>query len=148
MNIVSWNVRGLGRPSKRFLVKNFLDLHNTDICCIQESKFVEVNTSTWRSFGERWLDCFSFSPTQEMPVGMIIGWRGSMFKRILVHSSPFCLIVEFTNSHDQCTWLCTTVYRPNSKSIKPEFRREIRDIKADKSLPWVIYGDFNMIFWT
>lgn len=34
MNLISWNVRGLGRPVKRFLVKDFLYLHSVDICCL------------------------------------------------------------------------------------------------------------------
>lgn len=42
MNIVTWNVRGLGRPAKRFLVKDFLNLHFADVCCIQESKLEEI----------------------------------------------------------------------------------------------------------
>lgn len=38
MNIISWNLRGLDRPCKWFLVKEFLGIHCTSIYYLQESK--------------------------------------------------------------------------------------------------------------
>lgn len=56
MNIISWNVRGLGRPSKRFLVKDFLNLHFAKVCCLQESKLNKVSPLTWREIEGSHLD--------------------------------------------------------------------------------------------
>lgn len=41
------NVRGLGRPAKQFLVKDFLSLHFMGVCFLQESKLDEISTAMW-----------------------------------------------------------------------------------------------------
>lgn len=64
MNIMNWNVRGQGRPAKRFLVKDFLNLHFADICCLQESKLGVISNSMWREIGGYRLDQFAFVPTR------------------------------------------------------------------------------------
>lgn len=60
MNIISLNVRGIGRLSKRFIVKDFLHLHYADICCLQETKLEMILPTTWREIGETSLDKFVF----------------------------------------------------------------------------------------
>lgn len=72
MNIINWNVRGLGRPAKRFLVKDFLNLHFADVCCLQESKLKEVTPAIWREIGGKQLDQFSFAPARGSAGGIII----------------------------------------------------------------------------
>lgn len=62
MNIINWNVRGLGRPSKRFLVKDFLNIHFAEVCCLQETKLNEITPVTWWKIGESRLDQFAFIP--------------------------------------------------------------------------------------
>lgn len=73
MNIINWNVRGLGLPFKCFLVKDFLHLHYMDIWCIQESKLNLVDPTIWCSFGGSYLDLFVFTPALGLVGGMIIG---------------------------------------------------------------------------
>lgn len=73
MNIISWNVRGLGRPSKRFLVKVFLNLHFAKVCCLQESKLNEVSLSTWHEIGGSHLDQFVFLCASSSAGSIILG---------------------------------------------------------------------------
>lgn len=63
MNIISWNVRGLGRPAKRFLVRDFLNLHFADVCCLQESKLEDISGLKWREIGGPRLDQYAFLPS-------------------------------------------------------------------------------------
>lgn len=141
MNIISWNVRGLGRPAKRFLVKDFLEIHCSDVCCIQESKLAEINTATWRPTGGIRLDQFCYVLTIGSSGGMIIS---SLLSGKVTHVGTFCLSAEFSNKLDHSVWVCTTVYRPNSRHLKHVFWDEIR--RCQLHLPWVICGDFNAIF--
>lgn len=78
MNIISWNVRSLGRLAKRFLIKDFLSLHQAEVCCMQESKLVEISITTWREIGGSYLDQFVFAPTEGSAGGMIIEWNGAI----------------------------------------------------------------------
>lgn len=73
MNIVTWNVRGLGSPTKCFLFKDFLNLHFPDVCCLQESKLEVISTVTWREIGGNRLDQFVFLPSVGAFGGIIIG---------------------------------------------------------------------------
>ncbi|XP_039116779.1 uncharacterized protein LOC120252722, partial [Dioscorea cayenensis subsp. rotundata] len=131
--VVVSNVRGLGRPSKRFLVKDSLLLHRALVCCIQESKLDSVTPAIWRSVGGNHFDDYCWSPSHGSSGGMIIGWNSSTLKGKLIHSGKFCLTVEFHNSLDDENWLCTSVYGPNDKHLKQSFWNEIRSSNGDKN---------------
>jgi exonuclease III len=49
MNILSWNVRGLGKPKRRRLVKEIIFTHHIDIVSIQETKKSEFKERTLRN---------------------------------------------------------------------------------------------------
>ncbi|KAH7668964.1 Exodeoxyribonuclease III protein [Dioscorea alata] len=77
MKILSWNVRGLGRPSKRHLVKGFICSVRADIVCFQESKFEDLHNSTWRSISGSRLNSFEFLLALGSTGGIIIAWDSS-----------------------------------------------------------------------
>ncbi|KAH7682447.1 DNase I-like protein [Dioscorea alata] len=126
MNIISWNVRGLGRPSKRFLVKDFLLLHHVDIVCLQESKLSLIGPATWRSIGGPKLDKFAFTPACGSAGAMIIGWNSNLVEGLLLSQGTFCLSVKFRTKSDDTKWICTSVYGPNARHLKADFWNEIR----------------------
>lgn len=95
MNIINWNVRGLGRPSKRFLVKDFLQLHHADIYCIQESKLSTTDPTIWRSVGGSRRDHFIFTPALGSVDSMIIGWNNSLFEGHMIFQGTYYLSIEF-----------------------------------------------------
>lgn len=100
MNIVSWNVRGLGKPSKRFLVKDFLNLHFANVCCLQESKLAEISLVTWREIGGAYLDQFVFLPSRGTAGGFIIGWNSFVLSGKLAFFGIFSLSVDFYSKID------------------------------------------------
>lgn len=73
MNLINWNIRGLGQPAKRFLVKGFLHLHFADVCCLQETKLEEITSVTWKEVGGSYLDQFVFLPANRSAGGIIVG---------------------------------------------------------------------------
>lgn len=50
MNVITSNMRCLGRPAKRFLVKDLLTLYFANVCCLQLSKLEEI-PPMWREIG-------------------------------------------------------------------------------------------------
>ncbi|KAH7692001.1 RNA-directed DNA polymerase protein [Dioscorea alata] len=146
MNIVSWNVRGLGRPAKRYLVKDFLNLHFADICCLQESKLEIITENIWRDIGGARLDQFESLPVKGSTGGIIMGWNSGAHSGKLIKVGTFSLTMEFHSKRDNFSWRCTSVYGPNGRSLKPAFWEELRDCGGDQAFPWVICGDFNAIF--
>lgn len=135
MNIISWNVLGLGRTSKRFLVRDFLDLYNGDICYIQESMLAYMNSSLWRLIGGSQFNCFNFTLAQGTSGGMIVGWKSSRLKGTLIHFGPFCLTMEFSNMQNQNSWLWMTRYGPNSIALKTKVWTKLWASAASKTLP-------------
>jgi hypothetical protein len=53
--------------------------------------------------------------------------------------------IQFCNEHNRCWWV-TCVYGPQSNSDKMLFLQELRDIRAACFGPWLIAGDFNLIY--
>ncbi|KAH7662169.1 Exodeoxyribonuclease III protein [Dioscorea alata] len=121
MNLITWNVRGLGRPAKRFLVKDFLLLHFADVCCLQESKLEEISPTIWREIGGGWLDQFFSVPAHGTAGGIIIGWNIAIMSAKLLKLGTFSLTVEFLSFSDNLSWRCTSVYGPNDRKLKPAF---------------------------
>lgn len=136
MNIITWNVRGLGMPSKGFLVKYFLQLHHVDICCTQESKLSTIDPTIWRSIGGSRLDHFTFTPTLGSARGIInFGWNASLFEGHMIHQGTFCLSIEFKSRSNDVQWVCTTVYGPNARHLKLDFWNEIRICQPGEGVP-------------
>ncbi|KAH7672068.1 RNA-directed DNA polymerase protein [Dioscorea alata] len=135
MNLITWNVRGLGRPAKRFLVKDFLLLHFADVCCLQESKLEEVSPVTWRELGGGRLDQFFTLPARGSAGGIIIGWNSTIMSAKLLHIGLFSLIVEFCSKCDNLVWRCTSVYGPNDRKLKGTFWDELRGLAGPASIP-------------
>ncbi|KAH7657855.1 DNase I-like protein [Dioscorea alata] len=95
MNLITWNVRGLGRPAKRFLVKDFLLMHFADLCCLQESKLEGISPSIWREIGGGRLDQFLMVLARRSPGGIIIGWNSVLMSAKLLSAGTFSLTMEF-----------------------------------------------------
>ena len=43
-------------------------------------------------------------------------------------------------------WWLTNVYGPSARADKPGFLSEIRDVRAASGGPWLLCGDFNLIY--
>lgn len=55
-----------------FLVKDFLNLHYADVCCLQESKLECVSQALWREVGGSRLDHFAFVLALGIVGGIIV----------------------------------------------------------------------------
>lgn len=121
MNVITWNVRGLGRLAKWFLVKDFLNLHFADVCCLQETKLAEVSKSTWCEIGGSRLDHFGFLPARGSAGGIVLGWNSALLTGNIIRIGAFSLTVDFCSKKDNSNWRCTTVYGPNARSLKHAF---------------------------
>ncbi|KAH7666018.1 Exodeoxyribonuclease III protein [Dioscorea alata] len=146
MNIITWNVRGLRRPAKRFLVRNFLNLHFADVCCLQELKLEAISQSLWGEIGETKLDQFAFVPAEGSAGGIIMGWNSGVLNGSFSKIGFFCLRMDFYSKGDNRLWRCTSVYGPNARASKQAFWEELRECAPTPATPWIICGDFNAIF--
>lgn len=144
MNIVTWNVRGLGRPAKWFLVKDFLNLHFAEVCCLKESKIETISVFMWREIGGSRLNQFAYIAAKGSAGDMIIGWNSAMLIGRVIKVGVFSLM--FICKLDSLEWRYTMVYAPMVRNLKQVFWEEIRTYKGAQDLQWIVGGDFNAIF--
>lgn len=97
MKIWTWNVKGLGRPPKCFLVKELLRSARAEVVCLQETKLQNVHQSLWRSFGHRLLDTYEYLHSFGSIGGIIISWDSTEVSGSLLYVGSFSLSVKFSN---------------------------------------------------
>lgn len=75
-----------------------------------------------------------------------MSWDSSKVSGTLIHLGTFSITLNFTNKVDNLSWTCTTVYGPNSRTIRSDFWNELRHVHDSCSSTWVLCGDFNTVF--
>jgi hypothetical protein len=79
--------------------------------------------------------------------GILLAWKS----REVTVSDPSFMTYTLTTKISTPTgnvtpWWMTAVYKPQDKADKVAFLQEIRDVHADCAGPWMICGDFNLIY--
>lgn len=72
---VSWNVKGLGKASKRFTVKRALSKVKAELILLQETKLAENREKAIQSWANSMNMDFDFVPAQGSAGGLITMWR-------------------------------------------------------------------------
>ncbi|KAH7690203.1 RNA-directed DNA polymerase protein [Dioscorea alata] len=106
----------------------------------------DIHKSIWRSISGVRLNSFEFLHAQGTAGGIIVAWDRSQAIGTLIHKGTYSISIEFSNTSNNSTWICTSVYDPVTRSLKVDFWNELRNIRSLHALPWIICGDFNTIF--
>lgn len=106
MKILSWNVRGMGKPRTRLAIKKILQLQKPQIffCCETNMKAQQI-----------YVDCRNFNfknllvvDRHEMGGGLALFWSSEVNVTITFYSSHHIDAVEYNDSGK--VWRCTGVY--------------------------------------
>jgi exodeoxyribonuclease-3 len=155
MKIVSWNVNGLRSIVKKNLFYSFVDSHDADVICIQESRCLPEQIKLDSSFLEKYPFQIWNSPHIKK------GYSGTViFSKILPNKSFKGIGIH---EHDQegrvitvefDSFFLVNVYVPNSKSDLSRLHYRINEwdysfreylINLDSIKSVIITGDFNSI---
>lgn len=93
MNVVSWNVGGLGDVVKRRKVKEVVCKVSSDMLMIQETKLKEWEGFLGSSIWEFWFRDWVFLPKYGILDGIIIIWDVRFAKRIGRWKGSFCVSI-------------------------------------------------------
>ena len=143
--ILVWNVRGLNSQARRDAVRVIVDSYKVDVVCLQETKIPDVSRHCILSMLGVEFDNFTFLPSLGASGGILIAWRARLG---VVNSSrvdTFSSSVQFSSS-DGTSWWLTCVYGPQGNQEKIQFLQELRDIRTVCTGPWLVAGDFNLIY--
>lgn len=143
--ILIWNVRGLNSSGRQNSVRTEVDSTHSDIVCFQENKMMAVTRRVILSaLGPDFSD-FIDVPSAGASGGILVAWRRHIAvtgaKRVDNHS----VTLQFSSDGGQPWWL-TCVYGPQGNEEKIQFLQELRNIRANCHGPWVLVGDFNLIY--
>jgi hypothetical protein len=77
--------------------------------------------------------------------GILVAWRQGLRPTGATRIDNFSVSVQFGSSNGEPWWL-TCVYGLQGTEEKIAFLQELRDIKGQCHGPWLLVGDFNLIY--
>jgi exonuclease III len=143
--ILIWNVRGLNSSARQNSVRELVSSSRADIVCVQETKLTEVPRRTLLSMLGSDFSNFLVLPSLGASGGILVAWKHHLGSTGLNRIDDHSISVQFCTQEGQAWWL-TCVYGPQSSEEKVQFLQELRNVRAACLGPWIIAGDFNLIY--
>ena len=144
-NVLIWNVRGLNDKARRDAVHQTVQSCQPALVCLQETKLSHISVHDVLSILGQAFQSFVYLPAQETRGGILVAWRNEVFTTechcVLRHS----VSVKFRTDGENVWWF-SGIYGPHLDAEKPAFLEELREVRSHCSGPWMLAGDFNMIY--
>lgn len=146
LTILNWNVRGLNDATHRELVRETVVCSKPNIVCLHETKLSSFNTNlALETLGQR-LDSYLELGTQGTRGGILLAWDKDLVTVTNAVNRTLTISALITLASSSIPFLLTTCYGPTDDGRKDEFLAELISIKPPAPLPWMIIGDFNLIY--
>lgn len=145
MNVMSWNVRGLGSDDKSSWCRK-LKVKN-EICCImlQETQFESLeNVKLNRFWGNDDFEFIHVDATGRSG-GLISLWNPRVFSKESVFSDRNLLVVSGSLKHDGRRAHIVNVYCPQSLVGKRRVWDMLKSVIVNDGGLWFVGGDFNSV---
>ena len=84
MTILLWNVRRLGRPKKRGIIKNIVKQSKCTVVCFQETKLENINPSLVKSTCGVFLSEWHYKPANGSFGGLLTCWTQPLLSELLL----------------------------------------------------------------
>jgi hypothetical protein len=96
-------------------------------------------------FGADFDNNFAYLPSNGTSGGVLISWRSSLGVVVASRVDSFSATIQFSSYNGEVWWL-TVVYGPWGSKNKIAFLQELRSIRSQCVGPWLVGGDFNLIY--
>lgn len=144
--IMPGNVRVLNSPAKHEAVAEVAATNRIAIIALQETKLESLTTTIAREIGGARLNGCAVLPAIGTRGGATIFWDKQVMTVATHAVHRFSLTVKVSpNPSDDFFWL-TMVYDLMDSGTKEDFLRELAASTLPQGEPWLISGDFNMIY--
>lgn len=144
--IMSWNVRGLNNPARRLVVREVARAHKIAILNLQETKIQTWSTELATDIGGSNLQGCVVLPAIGTRGGAAIFWDKQRVNIVSHHLGRFSIMVRVEIASSNNFFWMTTVYGPKEEDQKQAFLDELAGAAPPLSEPWMLNGDFNMIY--
>ena len=144
-SILIWNARSLNQNSRCNVVSDVIRSSNAPVVCLQETKIAIMNQRIFLSVFGTAYDKYVELPADGTRGGILIAWKSNICQILASRVDNYSISVQFEEQEGR-NWWFTGVYGPQDDVDKIAFLQELRDVRALCSGPWLIAGDFNLIY--
>lgn len=144
MQIISWNIRGLGSSIKKWFLFKLIKKRKLDVVFVQETKLENVDVFAIQKIwghGEFDFACLSAIGASG---GLLVIWNKEFFKAdyVITHRS-FIMLQGVIYNVFPCTLI--NIYVPNDVANRRILWEELLGLKINSPTLWCVGGDFNEI---
>jgi len=146
MNILSYNIRGLGRGAKWSAVTKLVKKHHADLLCLQETKKESIDRTTcqalWGDFNFSWVS----QPASNIAGGLLCIWNDQTFRVERRETGRGFIFLEGVWVQNMQRLFLVNVYAPCDGPSRRTLWEDIKQLKShNPDGNWCIMGDFNSI---
>jgi hypothetical protein len=145
-------MRGLNSPARREVVcdmvlsANPLKQPPRELIYLQETKLASITPLLLSKAAAQRIDGYEFSPAVGTRGGILLGWDSDYIETPNMQCKNYSLITEIKIIMNKSAFQITVVYGPTDDSEKEAFLAELSSSKPSASSPWIVLGDFNLIY--
>lgn len=145
-HILIWNARGLNSRARRNAVRDVAEQQRASIVCLQETKIQNFHVSM--NIDTSGIDFdYAYLPAAGTAGGVCVAWRRDLWGASPPDVRRFFVTLRLTPLNGPGdSWCLTNVYGPTNHADKDDFLQVRRDVHANYLGPWLLCGDFNMIY--
>ncbi|GMI66731.1 hypothetical protein HRI_000342400 [Hibiscus trionum] len=142
-NVISWNIRGLGRPEKASAVRRLFLQKKPKLLFLQKTKLHVFSISLYRRLGVKHDFDRVFSPSEGSAGSLLCVWNKDFLSiaNSFVDRRFITLFGRIKGS--QVPYGFINVYAPSVESEKMNFFTDLKSFMDNYQVNWIIGGDFN-----
>jgi exonuclease III len=142
----TWNVRGLGQKNKcDELLSEIINI-KPYVLLLQETKLHEIPNHKAKTFLPNHLNNFAYKPSVGSAGGILNAASNNCFNIKSTTHHQFALTTIITSTSNNQEIMVTNVYAPTDHDQKLPFLQEIQTIQPPSNTPWILLGDFNLMW--
>jgi exonuclease III len=144
-NDLFWNMHGLNGATRQAVVRNLVSSTRSDIVCLQETKIEELSRIVVLQILGPQFSNYVCLPSVGASGGILVAWKDGLGPISNFRIDGHSISVQFCPS-DSPSWWLTCVYGPQGNEAKIQFLQELREVRLNCPRPWLLAGDFNLIY--
>ena len=133
-------------PVRRDAVRALASAARVAILCLQETKLDLIDRALATDIAGPERQDFIFLPALGTRGGVAIFWDAAIVSLTAASVRQFSITATVTSLATGTAFLLTSVYGPSTDDLKQQFLDEMIACKPPIGTPWLILGDFNMIY--
>ena len=146
MNILSYNIRGMGRGIKWASIRNLVGKFKIDLLCLQETKREAMDKACCQSLWGQPDVAWEWQPAVNAAGGLLFAWNNNTFQVDFRFSDKDFIMLGGVWLPKMQRVVVVNIYAPCGLLGKRQFWQNLRSKKIQsQDTCWCLVGDFNCI---